>query len=84
MSKQKREKFTASVTRLKPRPQKPFAQVEGELTQGQLEAIAFRLMKLTTLYTSFKEELMSRTKAREIHCQCNIRKTPPTATLFPN
>ncbi len=40
MSKQKREKFTASVTRLKPRPQKPFAQVEGELTQGQLEAIA--------------------------------------------
>ena len=35
MSKQKREKFNATVT-----PEKPFVQVEGKLTDGQLEAIA--------------------------------------------
>ena len=68
MSKQKREKFTATVTPEKTRQNETFIQVEGKLTEAQLEAIAFRLMKLTTLYTSFKEELMSRTKARQIHC----------------
>ena len=40
MSKQKPEKFTASVTSEKPRQEKPFVQVEGELTQAQLAAIA--------------------------------------------
>ena len=35
MSKQKRSKLTASVT-----TEKPIVQVEGELTQAQLEAIA--------------------------------------------
>ncbi len=35
MSKQKRAKFTASVT-----SEKPIVQVEGELTQAQLEALA--------------------------------------------
>ena len=40
MSKQKPEKLTASVTQEKNRPDKPFVQTEGELTQAQLEAIA--------------------------------------------
>ena len=40
MSKQQREKFTATVTPEKPCQQKPFVQVEGELTEEQLEAIA--------------------------------------------
>ena len=35
MSKQKREKLTATVT-----PEKPLVQTEGELTKAQLEAIA--------------------------------------------
>ena len=68
MSKQRREKCTASVTPKNPRQEKPFVQAQRELTQAQLEAIADGLMKLTTLYTSFKEELMSHTKARQIHC----------------
>ena len=40
MSKQKREKFTSTVTPEKPRQEKPFVQVEGKLTQAQLEVIA--------------------------------------------
>ena len=58
MSKQKREKLTVSVTPEKPRQDQLFFQVEGKLTEEQLEAIADGLIKLTTLYTSFKEELM--------------------------
>ena len=40
MSKQKREKFTATGTSEKPSQQKPLVRVEGELTEAQLEAIA--------------------------------------------
>ena len=40
MSKQKRAKLTASVTPEKLCQNKPFVQVEGELTQAQLEALA--------------------------------------------
>ncbi len=40
MSKQKREKFTATATPEKICSEKPFVQVEGELTEAQLEAIA--------------------------------------------
>ncbi len=40
MSKPKREKCTATVIPEKTSQQKPFAQVKGELTQAQLEAIA--------------------------------------------
>ncbi len=39
MSRQKR-KLLATVTPEKPRPEKPFVQIEGELTQTQLEVIA--------------------------------------------
>ena len=51
MFRQKREK---------PSPEKPFVQIEGELIEAQLEVLASGLMQLTTLYTSFKEELMSK------------------------
>ena len=40
MSKQKPEKLTVSATPEKPDQQKPFVQLEGELTEAQLEAIA--------------------------------------------
>ena len=40
MSKQKREKLTATTVPEKPRPQQSFVQLEGKLTQEQLEAIA--------------------------------------------
>ena len=40
MSKQQREKFTATVTSEKPHQQQPFIQIEEELTKAQLEAIA--------------------------------------------
>ncbi len=41
MSKQQREKISASATTPeKNLPEKPFAQVEGKLTEAQLEAIA--------------------------------------------
>ncbi len=40
MSKPKREKFTVSTTSEKPSPEKSFVQVERELTEAQLEAIA--------------------------------------------
>ena len=40
MSKQQPEKFTATATSEKPRQEKPFVQVEGELTEAQLEALA--------------------------------------------
>ena len=40
MSQQKREKLTVTTTPEKPRPQQPSIQVEGKLTQEQLEAIA--------------------------------------------
>ncbi len=40
MSKQKRERLTESVTSEKPSPEKSFVQVERELTEEQLEAIA--------------------------------------------
>ena len=33
-------KLLANVTPEKPRQEKPFVQVEGKLTEGQLEAIA--------------------------------------------
>ena len=59
MSKPKGEKLTATTTPKNPRQDKPFVQVEEELTEAQLEAIIDGLMKLTALYTSFKEILMS-------------------------
>ncbi len=40
MSKQKQAKFTASVTTKNIRPEKPFVQAEGQLTEAQLEALA--------------------------------------------
>ena len=40
MSKQKREKLTATVTPEKPHQQQLFIQIEEELTKAQLEAIA--------------------------------------------
>ena len=40
MSQQKPEKLTATTTPEKPRPQQPLVQVEGELTEAQLEAIS--------------------------------------------
>ena len=40
MFKPKREKLTITATAEKLRPQKPLVQVEGELTEAQLEAIA--------------------------------------------
>ena len=40
MLKQQRKKLTARTTPEKPRPQKSFIQLEGKLTEAQLEAIA--------------------------------------------
>ena len=40
MSKQKPEKFTAGATPEKLGQQKPLVQIEGKLTEAQLEAIA--------------------------------------------
>ena len=40
MSKSKREKFTATITSEQNRHDKPLVQVEGKLTEAQLEAIA--------------------------------------------
>ncbi len=40
MSKQKRDKFTATTTPDKTHPEKPLVQLEGKLTEAQLEAIA--------------------------------------------
>ena len=40
MFKPKREKLTTTVTPEKTRQQKPFVQIEGELTEAQLEAYA--------------------------------------------
>ena len=40
MSKQKQEKLTATATPEKTSLQKPLVQIEGELTEAQLEAIA--------------------------------------------
>ena len=40
MSKQKREKLTTTATPEKNRPGKTFFQVEGDLNEAQLEAIA--------------------------------------------
>ena len=40
MSKPKRSKLTANVTPDKPRQEKPLVQLEGKLTEAQLEAIA--------------------------------------------
>ena len=42
MSKQKRSKLTASVTPDRTIRPKPFVQIEGELTEEQLEAISKR------------------------------------------
>ncbi len=39
MFKPKLEKLTATTTSEKPRQQKPLVQVEGKLTEAQLEAI---------------------------------------------
>ena len=63
MSKQKL-KLLASTTPEKTCPQQPFVQVEGEFSEAQLEALADGLMKLTILYTSFKEELMFKPKLK--------------------
>ena len=46
MFKPKREKFTATTTPEKSRPEKPFVQAEGELTEAQLEAIAAGAIQL--------------------------------------
>ncbi len=46
MSKQKREKFPATATPEKTRPDKTFVQVEGKLTEEQLEVIAGALRML--------------------------------------
>ena len=59
MAKNKLDKCSASLTP-KQCHDKPFIQAESELIEARLEAIADGLMKLTTLYTSFKEELMSK------------------------
>ena len=40
MSKPKRDKFTATETSEKPSLQKLLVQIEGKLTEAQLEAIA--------------------------------------------
>ena len=40
MSMQKREKLTVVTTPEKNRPQQPSIQIEGKLTEAQLEAIA--------------------------------------------
>ena len=40
MSKQKTDKFTATTIPDKTHPEKPFVQLEGKLTEAQLEAIA--------------------------------------------
>ena len=40
MYKQKREKLTVTTIPEKTHPQQPFIQVEGKLTEAQLEAIA--------------------------------------------
>ena len=40
MFKPKREKLTTTATPEKTHPGKPFFQIEGELTEAQLEAIA--------------------------------------------
>ncbi len=40
MSKPKPEKLTATTTSEKSRQHKPFVQIEGELTEAQLEALA--------------------------------------------
>ena len=40
MSQQKPDKFTATIVLEKLRPQQSFVQLEGKLTQEQLEAIA--------------------------------------------
>ncbi len=40
MSKPRSEKFTAITTSEKPRVQSSFVQIEGKLTEAQLEAIA--------------------------------------------
>lgn len=60
MSKQRQDKFTAPVTSEKPAQDKFFVQAEGEYIATQLEAIADAMMKLTALYTGFKQELMSK------------------------
>ncbi len=44
MFKPKKNKCTTSVTLEKPSQEKPFVQVEGELTEEQLEAIALRAL----------------------------------------
>ncbi len=46
MSQQKREKPTARKTPEKNRPQQPLVQLEGKLTEAQLEAIAAAGVKL--------------------------------------
>ena len=40
MFAQKRDKLTATIVLEKPRPQQSFVQLEGKLTEAQLEAIA--------------------------------------------
>ena len=40
MFKPKLEKLTVTTTSEKPRQHKPFVQVEGKLTEAQLEALA--------------------------------------------
>ena len=74
MSKPKPDKFTAGVTSEKTRQDKHFVQVEGKLIEAQLEAIADGLMKLTILYTSFKEELMSKQKPEKFAATSTLEK----------
>ena len=46
MFAQKRDKLTATIVLEKPRPQQSFVQLEGKLTEAQLEAIAAGGVKL--------------------------------------
>ena len=75
MFKPKRKKLTVSATPETTRPEKPFVQVEGKLTEAQLEAIADGLMKLTTLYISLKEELIFKQEREKLTTTATPEKT---------
>ena len=82
MFKPKRKKLTVSATPETTRLEKPFVQVEGKLTEGQLEAIADGLMKLTTLYISLKEELIFKQEREKLTNTATPAKNRPGKTFF--
>jgi predicted nucleotide-binding protein (sugar kinase/HSP70/actin superfamily) len=81
MAKPKRKQLTAGATKEKTRHNNPFVQAEAELIEAQLTAIADGLMKLTTFYTSFKEELISQEK-REKSAAISTPEKPRRDRLF--